>query len=300
MARTVAANRRKSTPFSPRKSGRTGAKGVKSEPQVKKENKVPIKQEHKVKTEYGSSVKQEESNHVKSEPMTTRSRKRAQDLSTVKPEKKLKTEVTEDKDTVEVPEKATVSHIKNQDARDRDRRKWEVVPAQEGRFILNPKTMFWVKVGSESYKTMLEDSSNLSYLEKTPVVKMDGRRWGAYGPPSSQAVRRKLPAQIFLIPEERKYPVATKARELPWSSGLRAAMARARLPISRNPKIYAKALDLMYTYYQDSNQSLPGVKNRENISSRKAKALSRWLSDRLAAHPHSRPEDMPPLEKVSF
>jgi len=162
--------------------------------------------------------------------------------------------------------------------------------------------MSWVKVGSERYKTMLPDPITLSYLEHTPVVKMDGRRWSTYGPPSSQVVRRRLPGELFLVPELRKYPVATKPGEEPWSSGLRAAMARARLPVSRNPKIFAKALDLMYAHYQDEDQSLPGVKARKMVppNSEKANALSRLFRERLAAHPGCLPEDMPPLEKIAM
>lgn len=297
MARTVSQKRKGA--LLRRRAGKVKAEGVKSEPKVKQEFETLVKKEPKVKIEEGSQFKKE-SDVVKHEPMLTRSRKRAQDSENVKAEKKPKKEV--ESDAYEVPEKSafTLQKGTNQDTRDRGKRKWEIVSAQEGRFILNPKSMSWVKVGSEGYKNMLADPANAKYLERTPVVEMDGRRWSTYGPPSSQAIRRKMPAQIFLIPEERKYPVATKAGERPWSSGLRAAMARARLPISRNPKIFAKALDLMYAHYQDKDQSLPGVKNREKVSSTKAKALSRLLSDRLTAHPNARPEDMPPLEKGEF
>jgi len=55
----------------------------------------------------------------------------------------------------------------------------------------------------------------------------------------------------------------------------------------------------MIANYQDKDQSLPGVKSR-NSSTTKVDAFTKVLIDRLTAHPHSRPEDMPPLEKVDL
>jgi hypothetical protein len=253
-------------------------KRTRDEPtRIKRENRRPLKQEvnRAVKIEESPTVKKEEPVFVQHEPMITRVRKRAKAES--------------------APTKPMVGD--NQDAHDRNLQKWQVVPANAGRFVLSPISMSWVKIGTGTYQTLLSDSITRGYLEYTPVVKMDGRRWSTYAPSSSQAVRRHLPKEIFLIPELRKYPVATKEGEEPWSSGLRAAMARARLPSSRNPAVFAKALELMYMHYEDDDQSLPGVKHREPSNSRKFHAISRLLSERLASYPRSRPEDMPPLEK---
>lgn len=237
-----------------------------------------VKQEEGVKME-GVSIKRED---IKLEPRATRARKRALEMengSRDTPTKRLKGS--------------------NQDTLDKNTRKWDVVPAQQGRFVLSPTSMSWIKVGSDSYNALLANPFGKVYLGYTPVILMDGRRWSSYCPPKSQAARRKLPADLFLIPELRKYPVATKAGEKPWSSGLRAAMARARLPSSRNAAVFAKALELMIASYKDQDQSLPGVKSR-SASTQKVNAFTNLLSERLVAHPDSRPEDMPPLEKVDM
>jgi len=163
---------------------------------VKREN---VKKEGTLlKTESG--VKKEESSTLKQEPPTTRARKRTLEGA-------AKSESAGSRTS------RTSKRMKgaNQDTIDKTTRKWDIVPAQQGRFILSPTSMCWIKVGSDSYNALLHDSFGKFYLEHIPVILMDGRRWSSYSPPQSQVARRKLPADLFLIPELRKYPVATKA-----------------------------------------------------------------------------------------